>query len=421
MTEQKLTSAELTDGVEFDANASHRITLLSATRLRLVGFFFDLDKCFLLPTAVPGLKRLTKQYKAHPEAHLLVVGHTDTSGRDAYNLTLSLERADAVAAYLTDDASKWQAFFGADKPEEKRWGTLEVQYMLSVLPEDGPPFFAGEPNGEKDAATTQAIKDYQKKSDLAVDGIAGPDTQAALIRDYMALDGTTLPDGTSLTTHGCGENFPIDDTGDDVQDPDNRRVEIFFFDGPIEPPPPGKTSARGSTEYPRWLAQVEETVDVGTGGVTGDVLRLRIHADPDQVIHIDDQFRLFDDDGFEQILDMPEDADEDSEFVDLTFTNVPTDSVFSLEVLCPDDEDYLLLDHVPFGDISAQSADAGDVETIDPQELEPGPDDDDDTSGGEVVAGLEPDEDEQDSADGDEEDAADGADEDAADGDEAVA
>jgi hypothetical protein len=62
-----------------------------------------------------------------------------------------------------------------------------------------------------------------------------------------------------------------------VRDPDNRRVEVFFFDGPITPPPPGKTSARGSTEYPRWLSQVGETVDFSADDPETTSLRLRFH------------------------------------------------------------------------------------------------------------------------------------------------
>src|SRR6266576_3860662 len=104
-------------------------------RVRLVGLFFDLNKCFLLPSAMPGVRRIPQLYDEHPSSNLLVVGHTDTSGDDDFNLTLSLERADAVAAYLTNKVNAWEAFFH-NPSEKKRWGIHEIQLMLSVLPED---------------------------------------------------------------------------------------------------------------------------------------------------------------------------------------------------------------------------------------------------------------------------------------------
>jgi outer membrane protein OmpA-like peptidoglycan-associated protein len=351
MAEQKLTAKQLSDGVTLATDESHRITVLAAKRLRLVGLFFDLDR--------------------HPDANLLIVGHTDTSGREEYNRTLSLERADAIAAYLTDKTAPWEAFFADSKPEEKRWGTLEVQHMLSVLPQGEPPFFGGQPNGVEDALTTQAVKDFQEANGLEVDGIVGPITQKALIEDYMALDGTSLPAGMTLTTHGCGENFPVDETGDGVRDPDNRRVEVFFFDGPIDPAPPGKTSKKGSPEYPKWLEQVEQTLDVTTGIIVADVIRLRLHADPERLLSLDDQFRLFNDTGFEQILDMPKAVDEEASSVDLIFKAVPIDQSYSLEVVRTSGDNYLLLDDVPFAAIDGNADDPADVGDVDPLELEP--------------------------------------------------
>jgi Putative peptidoglycan binding domain/OmpA family len=235
-------------------------------RVRLVGMHFDLNKCFLLPLALPGIKVIREKYAENPDANLLAVGHTDTSGQDQPNSALSLERAEAVAAYLTDKAGAWEAFFSDTKPIEKRWGNLEVQHMLSRIPDGGPFHYDGKPNGIADAEHDKAVRDYQKAKGLKVDGIAGPNTRKALITDYMAIDGTSFPAGATLTTHGCGEFFPVVGTPDGTRNAENRRVEIFFFDGPIDPPPPGPLSQRDSTEYPRWLEQVEETVDVETGG-----------------------------------------------------------------------------------------------------------------------------------------------------------
>lgn len=216
------------------------------------------------------------------------------------------------------------------------------------------------------------MKDFQSAQGLKVDGIVGPDTRKALIASYMAIDGTSLPAGTTITTHGAGENFPADETGDSVRDPDNRRVEIFFFDGPIEPAPPGKTSRKGSTQYPQWLAVVAETMDLGTGRVVADALRLRVHADPGQVLESSDQFRLFNGLDFDKTLPMPKDAEKDADFVDLVFTNVPVDSSYSLEVIRQEDGNYFLLNQVPFALIESAVDDGPVADPSDPLELEPG-------------------------------------------------
>ncbi len=262
----KFKLSELLTGLDFEAGQDHKFTVSTTQRVRLVGMFFDTNKCFLLPSTLPGIKIIKKHYDDHPKSHLLVVGHTDTSGKEAYNETLSLERADAVAAYLSDKAGDWEAFFGEGKPAEKRWGMLEVQHMLNRLPESGPFFFQGKPSGANTAEHLAAVKAYQQSKGLKVDGIAGPNTRKALITDYMSLDQTSLPKGLTLTTHGCGENFPVDDTADGVRNPENRRVEIFFFDEGIDPSPAGKISKKGAKEYPKWLEQVSETVDVVGGG-----------------------------------------------------------------------------------------------------------------------------------------------------------
>ena len=101
------------------------------------------------------------------------------------------------------------------------------------------------------------------------------DKTMPLIREYMSLDGTTLPPEIKVTTHGCGENFPIASTGDGQDKLENRRVELFFFDNPLQAPdrpaailpaPPGKSSKPGSKEYPEWVLRARQTHDFFPGG-----------------------------------------------------------------------------------------------------------------------------------------------------------
>ena len=224
----------------------------SAVVARLIGMFFDTDKSFLLPSAVPAIREVRRLYDQHPASKLLIVGHTDTAGKPSYNDPLSLERADAISAFLQDQAELWLAWYGANKPAEKRWGDAEDTSMIGALADA-----AARPTTEAPMAW------FRRTRNLTSTSLR--DVRLTLIREYMSADGTSLPKDIEVTTHGCGENFPAVTTGDNVDLQDNRRVELFFFDDAIKPPPPGRNSQRGSPEYPKWLASVRETFDLRIG------------------------------------------------------------------------------------------------------------------------------------------------------------
>jgi outer membrane protein OmpA-like peptidoglycan-associated protein len=222
----------------------------AVVRARLLGMFFDTSKSFLLPGAIPGIRGVKRLYDQFPFGKVLVVGHTDTAGDPRYNDVLSLERADAIAAYLQDDVDAWLVWYGPAVSWEKRWGRHEDLLMIGALPDA-----ASRPPGE------DPVVWFQKGRGLEVDGVAGPQTRRALVTEYMGMDETTLPDHVELVTHGCGESFPAVATGDGRSEQDNRRVELFFFERGIEPSPPAEISPPGSREYPQWLAAVQETFD----------------------------------------------------------------------------------------------------------------------------------------------------------------
>lgn len=229
-------------------------------RARLTGMLFETDKTFLLPGAMNGVRGLRSYYEDHAGLEVLVTGHTDTVGDAGYNEGLAAERAMAVAAFLTDEVDAWLGYYGSAK-RSKLWGTREDQYMLAALPEGGEPYYVGGVDGVPGPATTEAVKRFQREHGLAEDGVAGPDTRRALVTDYMALDGTSLPPGTPLQTHGCGEAHPTVPTPDQTDEPANRRVEVFLFEGPIEPPP--RDPCRDCPEYAEWLRRTVHTIDLG--------------------------------------------------------------------------------------------------------------------------------------------------------------
>ncbi len=61
---------------------------------------FDFDKAVIRPDAVPVLDEAVEVLKAQGGVAVIVEGHTDSVGSEAYNKKLSLRRADSVRRYL---------------------------------------------------------------------------------------------------------------------------------------------------------------------------------------------------------------------------------------------------------------------------------------------------------------------------------
>jgi outer membrane protein OmpA-like peptidoglycan-associated protein len=240
-------------------------------RVRLTGMLFESDKAFLLPGAMHGIQSLVDYYAAHPNMAVLVTGHTDTVGPAGYNLLLSQERAEAIAFYLQDNVDEWMKWYSG-RGGSQLWGVREDQLMLStVLDSDGDTFYHGPIHGGLDTATRTAYRDFQifwndngpgQHSPLRKDGTPDQATRKALVQLYQSLDGTTLPKNATVLTHGCGEFHNDVPRGNEVDEPRNRRVEVFLFDDAVDPPAQ-KTcpSPSGCSEYAIWKDRSRETVD----------------------------------------------------------------------------------------------------------------------------------------------------------------
>ena len=61
---------------------------------------FDFNKFILKPEAKEALEVIADIIREHPQKRILIIGHTDNVGSEAYNLRLSLQRAQSVADYL---------------------------------------------------------------------------------------------------------------------------------------------------------------------------------------------------------------------------------------------------------------------------------------------------------------------------------
>lgn len=62
---------------------------------------FDFDKADIKPAATPNLEKLAQVVKQYTKSRVVINGYTDAKGDDAYNLSLSRRRAQAIADWLT--------------------------------------------------------------------------------------------------------------------------------------------------------------------------------------------------------------------------------------------------------------------------------------------------------------------------------
>jgi len=64
------------------------------------GIYFDTNKSNINGKSAETLKKLAAIFKEYSDTNVLVEGHTDDTGSDAYNMTLSKQRAESVTSYL---------------------------------------------------------------------------------------------------------------------------------------------------------------------------------------------------------------------------------------------------------------------------------------------------------------------------------
>ena len=84
------------------------------------GVYFDTNKYNINSASETLLNKLAGILIEYPDTNVLVVGHTDSTGADAYNMTLSKNRAYAVTNFFTNKGlnssrftTKW---FGEEQP-----------------------------------------------------------------------------------------------------------------------------------------------------------------------------------------------------------------------------------------------------------------------------------------------------------------
>ncbi len=64
------------------------------------GILFDFDKSTLRPASQEQIRRFAEALKKYEDTDIFIAGHTDATGSEDYNMTLSRQRAESVANYL---------------------------------------------------------------------------------------------------------------------------------------------------------------------------------------------------------------------------------------------------------------------------------------------------------------------------------
>jgi len=82
-------------------------------RVATQGILFDIDSSRIRPESTPTLEEIGAMLTDHPDLRIRIEGHTDSTGDDAHNQSLSEERARSVRQFLIDeygiDASRLEA------------------------------------------------------------------------------------------------------------------------------------------------------------------------------------------------------------------------------------------------------------------------------------------------------------------------
>lgn len=229
----------------------NRVVLVRPRRLPSVaasyaGFAPDLS--FPGPAVLSALKHEHRAFdgvhtlaqRLQNGAKLQVFGHTDATGSESDNKTVSDRRAECVLALLTCDVDRV-----VNIARDEEWGLDVQQVMLRALGCDPGPI-----DGQTGDLTRAAVETFQqtyldgafyeegesqRRPGLVIDGDLGPNTAAALVEAYVSRFSPRLPHGAFVQkapANGCAFHNP-------VIAPDcatNRRVSLVIHATPLAYP-----------------------------------------------------------------------------------------------------------------------------------------------------------------------------------------
>lgn len=210
---------------------------------------FHFDNAFVEPCMRSVLKAAADRAGQGGSAEkVLIVGHTDKTGPDEYNQSLSERRARSVFAFLTfgrdpeGAVAEWTALRqrrppGVRKTEKDSWGVREYQHMLQDLG-----FYPGKIDGRHGDLTDDAVRAFRCKKGLPPGTIVDDPVWELLIEDYLGKEPLAVADDKFLRNAkgscdsgplewlGCGEQQPLPEPQPTKRTAHRpyRRTEILF-------------------------------------------------------------------------------------------------------------------------------------------------------------------------------------------------
>jgi peptidoglycan-associated lipoprotein len=99
--------------------------------LRWDKIFFDLDKSFIRPDALPELEKIRMWMQANPTESVVVEGHTCDWASDNYNVSLGKRRAEAVKQWLIEHGIAGSRIETVSYGEQQPWVPNEGPRQLN--------------------------------------------------------------------------------------------------------------------------------------------------------------------------------------------------------------------------------------------------------------------------------------------------
>lgn len=227
-------------------------------RVRLLGNLFDPDKCFLLPDALEGLKKVVLYHSLRPFDQVVILSHVPPEKSES----LALDRAKMVRSFLTNEWKDWLPWFRPAQAGSARWGVREAQLILGHLGH-----YQGHAAGRMDAPTSTALLEFKRrvnqegKIQIPVTGHLDGPTRQVLLWKYCQEEGTAFWKGMRPVALGSVHNpdpFPLQ-SGAEI---DPERLEILFFERTYYPRPSTDLLAWDDQAYQVWMQNIVESGDL---------------------------------------------------------------------------------------------------------------------------------------------------------------
>lgn len=92
------------------------------------GLMYDFDSDRIRPEAAVNLRNLAASLRQYGNTDALIVGHTDATGSDSYNATLSQKRASAASSFLTSEGVAASRLRTSGRGEAEPVATNDTEY-----------------------------------------------------------------------------------------------------------------------------------------------------------------------------------------------------------------------------------------------------------------------------------------------------